>query len=399
MIVKYFNTNFKNINNNQNIDQNILSIIKKIPSLNIVSDENLLEETKKISHQFREKKEKIIIFGTGGSNLGARALNNIILNNNISLEFYDNIDPINFENNFQNINFDTTGFLVISKSGTTPETLSQFSCIYQKSIELSKVKEFCSNTLIITEFKESPLYRIAKDNNCLLLEHHKDIGGRYSIFSNVGIVPAIISGLNINELFNGASEVIYNINKYKPYDLGRYLTQKENLKFTNNVLMTYSDSLYFFGKWYLQLWAESIGKKNKGITAIHSVGTTDQHSQLQLYLDGPKDKYFTFITTDHSNKGMKINNEIFKNTSINYFQDKTMGDLMQAEQLATIETFKLNNFSFREIYLPKIDEKNLGKLISFSIIETIASCIYLDVDPFDQPAVEQGKKLTKTYLR
>tara|TARA_B100000242_G_scaffold253359_1_gene195668 strand:+ start:2289 stop:3488 length:1200 start_codon:yes stop_codon:yes gene_type:complete len=399
MIVKYFNTNFKNINNNQNIDQNISSIIKKIPSLNIVSDENLLEETKKISHQFREKKEKIIIFGTGGSNLGARALNNIILNNNISLEFYDNIDPINFENNFQNINFDTTGFLVISKSGTTPETLSQFSCIYQKSIELSKVKEFCSNTLIITEFKESPLYRIAKDNNCLLLEHHKDIGGRYSIFSNVGIVPAIISGLNINELFNGASEVIYNINKYKPYDLGRYLTQKENLKFTNNVLMTYSDSLYFFGKWYLQLWAESIGKKNKGITAIHSVGTTDQHSQLQLYLDGPKDKYFTFITTDHSNKGMKINNEIFKNTSINYFQDKTMGDLMQAEQLATIETFKLNNFSFREIYLPKIDEKNLGKLISFSIIETIASCIYLDVDPFDQPAVEQGKKLTKTYLR
>tara|TARA_B100000214_G_scaffold354100_1_gene310681 strand:- start:389 stop:1588 length:1200 start_codon:yes stop_codon:yes gene_type:complete len=399
MIVKYFNTNFKNINNNQNIDQNISSIIKKIPSLNILSDENLLEETKKISHQFREKKEKIIIFGTGGSNLGARALNNIILNNNISLEFYDNIDPINFENNFQNINFDTTGFLVISKSGTTPETLSQFSCIYQKSIELSKVKEFCSNTLIITEFKESPLYRIAKDNNCLLLEHHKDIGGRYSIFSNVGIVPAIISGLNINELFNGASEVIYNINKYKPYDLGRYLTQKENLKFTNNVLMTYSDSLYFFGKWYLQLWAESIGKKNKGITAIHSVGTTDQHSQLQLYLDGPKDKYFTFITTDHSNKGMKINNEIFKNTSINYFQDKTMGDLMQAEQLATIETFKLNNFSFREIYLPKIDEKNLGKLISFSIIETIASCIYLDVDPFDQPAVEQGKKLTKTYLR
>ena len=399
MIVKYFNTNFKNINNNQNIDQNISSIIKKIPSLNILSDENLLEETKKISNQFREKKEKIIIFGTGGSNLGARALNNIILNNNISLEFYDNIDPINFENNFQNINFDTTGFLVISKSGTTPETLSQFSCIYQKSIELSKVKEFCSNTLIITEFKESPLYRIAKDNNCLLLEHHKDIGGRYSIFSNVGIVPAIISGLNINELFNGASEVIYNINKYKPYDLGRYLTQKENLKFTNNVLMTYSDSLYFFGKWYLQLWAESIGKKNKGITAIHSVGTTDQHSQLQLYLDGPKDKYFTFITTDHSNKGMKINNEIFKNTSINYFQDKTMGDLMQAEQLATIETFKLNNFSFREIYIPKIDEKNLGKLISFSIIETIASCIYLDVDPFDQPAVEQGKKLTKTYLR
>ena len=109
-------------------------------------DENLLNETKKFQINL-EKKRKIIIFGTGGSNLGARALDNIILNNNISLEFYDNIDPINFEKNFQDINFDTTGFIVISKSGTTPETFSQFSCIYQKSIELSKVKEFCSNTL------------------------------------------------------------------------------------------------------------------------------------------------------------------------------------------------------------------------------------------------------------
>ena len=172
-----------------------------------------------------------------------------------------------------------------------------------------------------------------------------------------------------------------------------------NKNFTSSIIMTYSDSLYFFGKWYLQLWAESIGKKNKGITALHAVGTTDQHSQLQLYLDGPRDKYFTFITSDHSNKGLKINDQFFKNTNIDYFKDKTMGDLMQAEQSATVETFKLNNFNFREIYLPTLDERNLGKLLSFSIMETIASCMYLDVDPFDQPAVEQGKKLTKTYLR
>ena len=399
MEIKYFNSNFDKITQNKDTDQSITNLIEKLPSLNIVSDKNLLEETIKISNQFKEKKEKIIVFGTGGSNLGARALNNIISNNKIILEFYDNVDPINFEKNFQNINFELTGFLVISKSGTTPETLSQFSCLYQKAIEANKVEDFFSNTLIITEFKESPLFKIAKDNNCLLLEHHKDVGGRYSIFTNVGIVPAIISGLNIDALFSGASEVINNIDNYRPYDLGRYLTQKENVKFTNNVLMTYSDSLYFFGKWYLQLWAESIGKNNKGITAIHSVGTTDQHSQLQLYLDGPKDKYFTFITTDHSNKGIKINNNMFENTDIDYFKDKTMGDLMEAEQRATIETFKLNNFSFREIYIPKIDEQNLGKLLSFSIIETIASCMYLDVDPFDQPAVEQGKKLTKTYLR
>ncbi len=213
------------------------------------------------------------------------------------------------------------------------------------------------------------------------------------------MVPAIISGLNVYELLSGASEVINNIETYRPNDLGRYLTHEKNIHFTNNVLMTYSDSLFFFGKWYLQLWAESIGKDNKGITAIHSVGTTDQHSQLQLYLEGPRDKYFTFITTDHSNKGIKINDQLFRNTNIDYFKNKTMGDLMQAEQRATLETFKLNNFNFREIHIPIIDEKNLGKLLSFSIMETIASCTYLNVDPFDQPAVEQGKILTKSYLR
>ena len=399
MKIKYYNSDIGNVDNIKNIDQSISNVIKDLTSLNIVLDKKSLEETKIVSNQFKQNKEKIIIFGTGGSNLGARALNNINISSDLSLEFYDNIDPINFEKNFKNLNFETTGFLVISKSGSTPETLSQFSCLYQKAIEANKVDAFFSNTLIITEFKESPLFKIAQNNNCTLLEHNKDVGGRYSIFTNVGILPAIISGLNIDELFSGASEVINNFEKYNPYDLGRYLTQKENAKFTNNVLMTYSDSLYFFGKWYLQLWAESIGKNNKGITAIHSVGTTDQHSQLQLYLDGPRDKYFTFITTDHSKKGMKINNQLFNDTNIDYFKNKTMGDLMQAEQRATIETFKLNNFNFREIYMPLIDEKNLGKLLSFSIMETVASCMYLEVDAFDQPAVEQGKILTKTYLR
>ena len=162
--------------------------------------------------------------------------------------------------------------------------------------------------------------------------------------------------------------------------------------------MTYSDSLYYFGKWYLQLWAESIGKNNKGITAIHSIGTTDQHSQLQLYLEGPRDKFFTFVTTDHKNKGLTINNDIFKDQNFKYFKGKKMGDLMQAEQMATLETFNINNFKFREINLNLINEKNIGSLMTGCIIETIASCVYFEVDPFNQPAVEQGKKLTKKYL-
>ena len=398
MQIKYFNTNFETINNKVSYDSKIADIISDLPALNIIFNEQELKKNQKIVKNFEINKKKIILFGTGGSNLGARALYNIVNKKKINIEFYDNIDPTTFENSFNNIDFEATGFLIISKSGNTPETLAQFSVLYQIALQKKKLNQFLSNILIITETKNSALYSIAKENKCLMLEHNKEIGGRYSIFSNVGIVPAILCGINVNDLYLGAKEVINNFDKFLPLSLSKYLCMQQKKIFSSNVLMTYSDNLFYFGKWYLQLWAESIGKNNKGITAIHSIGTTDQHSQLQLYLNGPKDKFFTFVTTSHSNRGLKINNDIFNNTEINYFKNKRIGDLMEAEQRATIETFKLNNFSFREIFIPKIDEKNLGKLLTLSIIETIASCVYFDVNPFDQPAVEQGKILTKKYL-
>ena len=399
MKIKYFNSNFNYINSTGALDNKIIDTIIKLEALNIINDKNLLNHTINIANDFSTRKKKIVIFGTGGSNLGARALNDIILEKNSKIEFYDNIDPIFFSKSLSQTNFDSTGFLIVSKSGTTPETLAQFSALYQLAEETNNLDVFLRNILIITEFKDSPLYKIAKDKNCLLLEHNPNIGGRYSVFSNVGIVPAIIAGLNITKLYNGVFEIINNIEKYLNLSLGKYLCNKANTKYNSNILMTYSDYAYFFGKWYLQLWAESIGKDQNGITPIHSVGTTDQHSQLQLYLDGPRDKFFSFLTTAHSGKGMRINNDIFNDTDVDYFKNKTMGDLMEAEQKATIETFKINKFSFREIFIPKIDEENIGKLLAFSMVETISSCIYLGVNPFNQPAVEQSKKLTKTFLR
>ena len=397
MQIKYTNTNFTNIKSSSKRNKKILDIISKLPSLNIIFDNKLIQETENKINEFKLNKKKIILFGTGGSNLGARALHNINNKKKIDIDFYDNVDPITFENSFNNINFETTGFIIISKSGNTPETLAQFSSLYQMALHSNNVDNFLSNVLIITEFKDSALYRIAKEKNCSLLEHSNEIGGRFSVFSNVGVVPALLSGLDISSLYSGAAEMIKNIDEFSALNLAKFLFEKKDI-YKTNVLMTYSDNLYFFGKWYLQLWAESIGKNKKGITAIHSIGTTDQHSQLQLYLDGPEDKFYTFITTNHSKKGPKINNDIFKKTDIDFFNDKKIGDLMQAEQIATMETFRLNNFSFREIFLPTIDEYNIGKLLCLSIIETIASCIYFDVNPFDQPAVEQGKILTKKFL-
>ena len=379
------------------INNHIFSICNKLPALNILSNKNLLNYNIDFVKKFMNGKKHFVVFGTGGSNLGARALININNKRN-NISFFDNIDPIFFEKSFNNIDFNSTGFIVISKSGTTPETLSQFGSIIQVASNNDKLKTLFSNTLVITEFSNSPLFNIAKKNKCLLLEHNKNIGGRYSVFTNVGLVPAIIAGLDVEEIYKGAFETFNDYQNYDFLKIGQIFKYQSKLNLNNNVIMTYSDSLYYFGKWYLQLWAESIGKNNRGITAIHSIGTTDQHSQLQLYLEGPRDKFFTFVTADHKNKGLTINNDIFKDKNFKYFKGKKMGDLMQAEQMATLETFNINNFKFREINLNLINEKNIGSLMTGCIIETIASCVYFEVDPFNQPAVEQGKQLTKKYL-
>ena len=162
--------------------------------------------------------------------------------------------------------------------------------------------------------------------------------------------------------------------------------------------MTYCDALFYFGKWYLQLWSESIGKNTKGITPIHSVGTTDQHSQLQLYLDGPRDKFFTLISKNHRGLGLKMDKTILEEVNVDYLAGKSMGDLMQAEHQATLNTFISKGFPVREIFCKDIDEFLIGQLMAFSILETITTCTLLGVNPFNQPAVEQGKKLTIEYL-
>ena len=402
-------SNFYNISFNKdlivpstikNINNNIKETILKFPALNIVKNKKLLEYTNLEVSKFAKGKKVFLVFGTGGSNLGGKALVNILnYDEKIKIHFFDNIDPINFENQIKKINLEKAGFIIISKSGSTPETISQYCSLIEIFDQKNSIDILYKNSLIISEDKVSPLTKIAKQNNCHFLIHDNNIGGRFSIFSNVGMVPAILAGLNVNEIHNGAIDSIAQIDSEDFLKIGKFFCfQNLNVNISNNVIMTYSDSLYSFGKWYLQLWAESIGKNSKGITPIHSIGTTDQHSQLQLYLDGPKDKFFTFITTSHSNKGLKLHNKTLQNIEINFLKNKKMGDLMQAEQQATVDTFKQNSLPVREIFIDNINEFTIGKLMANSIMETIATCIYYESNPFNQPAVEQGKILTKKYL-
>ena len=400
----FYNFKFdKNLTLPKKNDNKIIEIkecLNNLPALKIIKNKKLLDDTIKLVSKFSVGKKNFVVLGTGGSNLGARALINILQGHQKNkIFFYDNIDPIYFNNSLNKINLYNTGFIIISKSGSTPETISQFASIIEIFDKEKNTDILYKNCLIITEDRDSPLNNIAKKNKCLILNHEKNIGGRYSVFSNVGMVPAILAGLNVKKIHSGALkqyESILNLDFIKLSYFFKY--QKINNKISNSVIMTYSDGLKYFGRWYLQLWAESIGKNNRGITPLHAIGTTDQHSQMQLYLDGPKDKFFTFITTNHKNKGLRLHQKTIKDNNLNYLIKKNMGDLMHAEQDATIETFRKNNFLFRKIHLNQINEFTIGQLMMLSIIETISTCIYLDIDPFNQPAVEQSKELTKKYL-
>ncbi len=402
MKINFTNINFEDeVQHDININDlnfKIKNVCNNLPALNIAKNSELLNLTIEKTESFKQDKKKFVVFGTGGSNLGARALINILVDQPDNILFFDNIDPLFFQSQILKLDFATTGFIVISKSGTTPETLSQLGAVVNIANEKNILNILYNNMMVITEFKDSALFNIAKKNNCLLLEHQDDIGGRYSVFSNVGMVPAIIAGLNVKKIHEGVVKLLNKNDFNNAFKFAQMFKYSVSNNYSSSVLMTYSDGLNYFGKWYLQLWAESIGKQNRGVTALHATGTTDQHSQLQLYLDGPKDKFFTIIKSNYKNKGLLIDSQLMKDESVDYLVNKKMGDLMHAEQDATIDTFKLNGFKFREISIEKIDEENIGMLMANSIIETIAACIYFDVDPFDQPAVEQGKVLTKKYL-
>ena len=407
LIIKYHNVDTVKLTNLLKIDKEIVQRIQNtiinLPALSIVENEELLNKMIIQTNNFANNKNSFIVFGTGGSNLGSKALINILQGKEKKrISFYDNIDPIGFKNSIEQIDLQTVGYIIISKSGETPETLSQFASLIEFFDQKNKLEFFLKNCLIITEDKFSPLREIANHYKCETLDHEADIGGRYSVFSNVGIVPAIIAGIDVKKIHVGVKDLLIKV-KEGSFDehlkLAKLLKLNENSNLINaSVLMTYSDALFYFGKWYLQLWAESIGKNGVGITPIHAIGTTDQHSQLQLYLDGPKDKFFSFITTNHSKLGLKINENMMKEYNAQYLAGKFMGDIMQAEQQATMDIFNQNGFAFREINLPTIDEFSLGQIMTLSIIETVATCYFLGVNPFDQPAVEQAKILTKKYL-
>ncbi|MES2252174.1 MAG: glucose-6-phosphate isomerase [Pseudomonadota bacterium] len=348
----------------------------------------------------------VVILGTGGSSLGGQALTALANNSTTpALHFIDNIDSTTFHGILNHLNPATTGVLTISKSGNTAETLMQTLTL----IQTWQTFQPATQMRIITENKPNAMRDVAATYNIPCIDHPNDVGGRFSVFTVVGLLPAMIKGLNVSAFCEGAREAFQNANDATAETcqaLAGALIQvaHKHQGISTTVLFAYSNQLSKFCEWFAQLWAESLGKKDAtgtahGTTPIKAIGAIDQHSQLQLYLGGPRDKFFTFLTTNeqHPLAPLKLPRTL-THPSITPLNNRSMGDLMIAEQNATLDTMRLHGCPLRHITIEAIDEANLGSLMMYFMLETLAAAKFWNVDPFDQPAVEEGKILAIEYL-
>ena len=357
---------------------------------------NVLSKNFKFNFQVKDlsrfkKFKKIALIGMGGSILGSEAIYNFLSKKiKKKIYFFNNLDNEKLLNFKKEIKLRDVLFLIISKSGDTVETLTN-------SLILNILKKNKKNIIIITEKKNSLLLSITKKLKLFFIEHKQSIGGRYSVLSEVGMVPAHLMGLNITSLrahildfFRGNDKLFLQKSAIK---LANILKLK---KINNLVFINYSPNLEKFLFRCQQLIAESLGKKGKGFLPIISNVPKDHHSLLQLYLDGPKDKLFYVFSLDEKSKD-KINlGKIINHRS--YLNKKTLNQIKLSQKKALIKAFVKENIPFREFRIGKIDEKVLGKLFAYFIIETIVVGKLVNINPFDQPAVEQVKIYTKKLL-
>ena len=379
-----------------------------LPLLRLPGATSDLEIIEPVAERHIESFDHVVVLGTGGSSLGGQtlaALTDQGHGDSPRVHFMDNIDPHTFETLFQLIDPVRTGFIVISKSGGTAETLTQFLYsldVFRKALGDDAVNQHFT---IITEPADNPLRRIGVKLGCQILDHDPGIGGRYSALSLVGLLPALIAGVDAQAVRTGARSVLAPIlDGAEPAEVPAAVGAALNVallrhcSMTSTVLMPYIDRFADFGLWFRQLWAESLGKNGTGTTPINAIGTVDQHSQLQLYLAGPRDKMFTLIFGQVAGTGGTVPADLAKDPALSYLAGRRMGDLMDAEQRATAETLAKTGCPTRIMTLEQVDEASLGALMMHYMLETIIAADLLGVDPFDQPAVKEGKVLAREFL-
>ena len=358
----------------------------------------------------------VVFLGTGGSSLGGQAIAQLgdygipgldALRTKARVHFLDNLDPLTLERLLAKLPLPTTRFVAISKSGGTAETLMQTIAAIAALEKAGLGASLPEHLLGLSEpetKKANSLRALLQSKGCKLLDHDPKIGGRFSALSNVGLLPALVLGVDAGEIRAGAREAMAPLFARKPakdvpFAAAAALSAAAAAEGKMiRVMIAYADRLERFTKWWVQLWAESLGKNGKGAAPVAALGPVDQHSQLQLWLDGPRDKLFTVITTGVAGSGPRMDKALAEAAKEPALAGKTVGDLVAAQGRATADTLAKNGRPVRTIHVDKLDARALGALMMHFMLETIVAAHLLDVDPFDQPAVEEGKILAKQYL-
>ena len=363
--------------------------------------------------------DHVVVLGIGGSALGAKALLNALRSpawnelDDEGREFFprltvlDNVDPTSINAALRRIDPRRVLVNVISKSGGTAETMAQYLVI-RKWLEDALGSAAVRHLVFTTDPAKGALREIATADGIVTLDVPPDVGGRYSVLSPVGLLPAALVGIDIAELLSGARAAVENAeetdllkNRAALY-AGLLWVADTTQGAKIHVLMPYTDRLREFAEWYRQLWAESLGKRENrrghavytGPTPLASVGATDQHSQVQLFMEGPTDKVITFVAVDDFGEDIAIPERPALPAELAYLPGHTLGGLLRAEYEATSAALSSAGRMNMTLRIPRLDAESLGHLIMFYQIATGYAGAWYGINPFDQPGVELGKRLT-----
>jgi glucose-6-phosphate isomerase len=393
---------------------------RRLAILRIAEDTADIDDAEAALARISMGAKTLVFFGTGGSALGGQTLAQLggwnipgaasdTQKARPRTRFYDNLDALTLSGALETLDLATTRFIVISKSGSTVETLSQMIATISALKAVGLEAQIPSMFLAVTEpavgGKPNGLRDLCRSLAIPMLDHHTGIGGRFSVLSNVGLLPALARGLDVRRLRAGARSVVDGMlaaprpQGFAPTD-GAAIAYALNAYngIANHVMLPYADRLGKFSEWFAQLWGESLGKAGKGTSPIACLGPRDQHSQLQLFMEGPHDHLITILRVPTSNKGPRIDAALATKAGIAFMGNRTIGDLVDAQSAAIPEALARASRPVRTIDIPVLDEFSLGALLMHFMIETIFVAKLMGVDAFDQPGVELSKVITRARL-
>ena len=395
---------------------------KELPFMNLPFEKEVVDEISSYVHAIEGRFENYVHIGIGGSALGPIAVQSALHHPFFNLLppekrgkaprmfFLDNIDPETIAGLLDIINPENTLFAIVTKSGGTAETISTFM-IFLEKLKVALKDQYKDHLVFITDPVNGFLRKLATEEGIQAFAIPPGVGGRFSVLTPVGLFPAILSGLNADELLNGAG---FAVSKCGTEDLWKnpaYLFGAINYRMYKKgkrsvVMMPYSDRLYRVADWFRQLWAESLGKKINlknetafvGPTPIKALGATDQHSQVQLYVEGPFDKLFTFLEVETFSETVTIPSFGRADRTTDYLAGKTMNALISAEKKATEIALTRNQRPNVTFKFPVVNEFTLGQIFMILEIATAYTGHLFEIDPFNQPGVEEGKIATYALM-